>query len=594
MKPLDLAGSFPYDQHPTMRVPQKVTLEGLRNVDGMAIRELPVGSGKTAIGKTYLEALRKRGAKNLFYLAPNKALVEQVRSLHPDVRVAYGRNEHECLYYPGENLRADEIPCLMLTDCPHRVDQETGETHEPGATPCPYLKQKYEAKHARGIVACTNAFFLYTVLFSKEFEPGGVVIDEAHRLAQSIRSVLSTEITDWKVERAVEVLDEVSPRQCEHLLRFLRSMKYLVKRHAMGRETLLEEEQIKRLYDALMTVNPNSLEAETRRALGKGKLDKHADRQVLKQVEDIVRSVRRFQHALQFAMTTKDRMPLNFVFAFGKTEMGERDKVQYKIVVKDYYVVPLIKKLLPEHTLAYSATINNPELLEFETGIKGDFASIPSGFPVENARIYMPTDTADLSVNKMGMSRRTKTKMLRLVAKTASGFARKGIRSLVVVVSNEERLKFLDLAREEGLGTISYGEAMPPRECAMRFRGGEGDCMVGTTANFGEGIDLPQGTAPVVFMFRPGYPRPGDPQTVFEERRFGNKRWKLWNWRVMIELLQVRGRNIRSETDLGVTFLISQQFRRFAFGSLPEWLEPAYRGNLSFEDCVKDAKKLLT
>jgi Rad3-related DNA helicase len=594
MKSLDLIESFPYDQHPIMRKPQRITLEGLKDVDGKAIRELPVGTGKTALGKTYLEALRKQGAKHLFYLSPNKVLVDQVRSLHPDVRVAYGRNEHPCLYYPGENLKADEIPCSMLTDCSHRVNQETGETHEPGAAPCPYLKQKYEAKQAGSIVVCTNAFFLYTVMFSEEFSPDGVVIDEAHRLAQSIRSVLSTEITDWKVKHAVDVLDEVSPRQCEHLSRFLASMKRMVKRHAMGKETLLEEDQIKRLYDALLTVRPSALQSETRRALARGKLDKNADREVLKQVEDIIRCVRRFQHALRFAMTTKDHMPLNFVFAFGKTEMGERDKVQYKIVVKDYYVVPLIMKLLPEHTFAYSATINDPELFAFETGIRGDFASIPSGFPVENARIYMPTDTADLSVNKMGSSKRPKTKMIRLVAKAAKDFASNGIRSLVIVVSNEERLKFLELALEEGLEAISYGNGMPPRECARRFRAGEGECMVGTASNFGEGIDLPKQTAPVIFSLRPGYPRPTDPQTVFEERRFRNRRWALWNWRVMIELLQVRGRNIRSEKDLGVTILISQQFRRFAFGSLPEWLQPAYRGNLSFEDCVKDAKRLLS
>ena len=130
-------------------------------------------------------------------------------------------------------------------------------------------------------------------------------------------------------------------------------------------------------------------------------------------------------------------------------------------------------------------------------------------------------------------------------------------------------------------------------EWAKRFGAGEGDCLVGTTANYGEGVDLPKQIAPVIFCLRPGYPNPFDPQTGFEERRFGKRRWQLWNWRVMIELLQVRGRNIRSETDLGVTFLISQQFRRFAFGSLPEWLKLAYRGEWTFEECIADAEKLL-
>jgi len=42
------------------------------------------------------------------------------------------------------------------------------------------------------------------------FEPDALVIDEAHRLAQSFRSVLSTEITDWKLIRAMEAIEETS------------------------------------------------------------------------------------------------------------------------------------------------------------------------------------------------------------------------------------------------------------------------------------------------------------------------------------------------------------------------------------------------
>jgi Rad3-related DNA helicase len=592
---LDLMGNFPYDRHPVMRVTQRVGLEGMRHVEGVIVREAPVGTGKTAIGITYLEAAAKKGLTRRFFIQPNKALVQQVQTLYPNVRVAYGRNEHPCLYYPDENLTADEVPCAMLGDCPHRVDQLTGETFEEGAIPCPYLKQKFEAKQMDKIVVCTNAFFIFTVLFSGEFVPEAVVVDEVHGLANSIRSVLQTEITDWKIERAVDVLDEVSPRQCEHLALFLSNMKRMVKRHAMGKEVLLDQDQVKQLYKALMTVHPNALQAEVRRAVASGKLDKRKDREVLKQLDDIVRSVTRFQHALKFAMNgmTQKGYPLNFVIAFGKTDMGERDRVQYRITVKDYYVAPLINKVLPEHTLAMSATIGDPDLLAFETGIKGDFASLPSTFPPEHARIYMPTDTANLAVKQMGLKMRGKNKMLRLVVDAAKRFARKDHRSLVLVVSNEEREKFVTFAQEAGLHVLTYGNGMTAKECVLRFRDGEGDCLVGTNANFGQGIDLPKQTAPVTFCLRPAYPRPSDPQTQFEEQRFGKRRWPLWNWRVIIDLLQARGRNIRSEKDRGVTFLISQQYRRFAFASLPEWLKPAYRGNMSFEDCVKDAMQLL-
>ncbi len=112
-------------------------------------------------------------------------------------------------------------------------------------------------------------------------------------------------------------------------------------------------------------------------------------------------------------------------------------------------------------------------------------------------------------------------------------------------------------------------------------------------SNFGEGVDLPRQVAPVIFVIRPAYPPPDAPRTQFEERRYGNNRWAIWNWRVMLSVLQVRGRNIRSEDDLGATIFISQQFRRSVFASLPQSLQASYKGNLTFDQCVKQTLELV-
>src|SRR6185436_7905262 len=107
-------------------------------------------------------------------------------------------------------FKADQIPCSMLHNCPHRVNQETGETHEPGAIPCPYLRQKFEARTTNKPVLATLAFYLYSRLFSKDFpEPDVLIIDEAHRVPETVRSALSYDITDWHLERAVELLERV-------------------------------------------------------------------------------------------------------------------------------------------------------------------------------------------------------------------------------------------------------------------------------------------------------------------------------------------------------------------------------------------------
>jgi Rad3-related DNA helicase len=254
-------------------------------------------------------------------------------------------------------------------------------------------------------------------------------------------------------------------------------------------------------------------------------------------------------------------------------------------------VAGLIRKILSPFTVAFSATIGNNEIFGLETGIEAPFKSIDSQFPIDNTRIYLPSDTPNLAMNER--SRRDLTQTLRKIARACARFKKSGHRCLVVTVSNAERDKFMMMALEEGFQAISYGNGVTAKAAAQDFKDGKGDVLVGTAANYAEGIDLPKQIAPIIFFLRPGYPNPRDPGTQFEERRFGTARWQLWNWRVMLQALQVRGRNIRSKSDVGVTFFMSQQFRRFLHASLPHWLSNAYCGEKPFEDCLADAEKLL-
>ena len=290
-------------------------------------------------------------------------------------------------------------------------------------------------------------------------------------------------------------------------------------------------------------------------------------------------------------MPTKSNHPLNYTYAFYEKDSNGNGKSQYRLVIRAYYVAPLIRRILSEKTLAYSATIGDPKILEFETGIDFPFYSFDSDFPPENTKIFLPTDTPNLAMK--ARKRQDLTRSLRKIAKAAKEFSDKKTRSLVVVVSEAERQKFLMLAEEENLEAISYGNGVKPRIAAEKFKNGEGDVLVGTIANYGEGIDLPKNIAPVIFFLRPGYPNPNDPLTVFEERRYGNMRWRIWNWRIMLEALQVRGRNVRSAKDVGVTIFVSQQFNRFLLASLPETLKESFEGKLTWRECVSKVKDVL-
>lgn len=582
---------FPWRQYRKMRLNQKEAFEAIAEQGSSVTLELPTGSGKTGIGYTFLEALRKIGHGPLFYLAPVKTLVDQVKQLYPDVKAVYGRSEYQCFYYPDEDLKANEIPCSLLSDCPHRVDQETGETYAPGVTPCPYLYAKYQAKQG-GIVACTTAFYLFTQLFSKEWPtPAGLVIDEAHRIAQSVRSVLSYEITDYHLKRCVELLREIGAEETEALEKFMKRMIRIVRHKPSGQPTLLEDHEIRGLIEVLAVIDAKQLRQKVKEAVKTKAIDPKERRETLKRLEVVIRDLHRYLSSFEYSLETDEHKPLDYTYAFYKVEKEENERVQYRLVIKAYYVAPLIQRMLSPFTVAYSATVGDPDVFGFETGIKAPVYTFRSDFPAENARIYMPVDTPNLAVKER--SRQDLTRSLRKIAKTCCRLAKKDMRSLAVVVSEKEREKFLMLCGEEGVKAISYGNGVKPKEAARRFKGGEGEVLVGTVANYGEGVDLPKQIAPVIFFLRPSYPSPTDPATQFEERRFGQMRWKLWNWRVMQEALQARGRNIRSADDIGVTFLISQQFRRFAFAALPEWLQDVYRGEMTFEQCANDAMKIL-
>ncbi len=590
---LRLRDHFPLSQYPSGPLPnQLAAFDIIQDHDARVTLELPTGSGKTAIGYTVLKALESLGQGPLFYIVPNKTLVDQVQRLHPELKVAYGRNEHDCLYYDHQpRFRADAIPCSMLKDCIHRVNQTTGAVHTLGADPCPYLLQKWQAKQG-GIVVCTASFYLFTQLFSQEWPtPAGLVIDEAHRLADVVRQALSCDITDWHLRKSVELLQEIGAPEAEALQAFLKVMIYTIKRKPAHTQSVLDADEIKQLLDALGEVDGQALGERIQAAVASGQIDPVVQRETLTRLETLVGRLYRYLRSLEFALPSAQRHSLNYTFAYWEEEKGEREHAQYRLYIKAYYVVPLVRKILAPRTVAMSATIGNAEVFQFETGIDAPFHALTSDFPAQNTRVFVPTDTPNLASQQQ--SRRDLPRSLRQIAKTCKRFARKGLRSLVVVVSNDELQRFLRMAREEDLHAISYGNGVTPREAARVFSAGEGVTLAGTAANYREGLDLPERLAPVIFFLRPGYPHPNAPQTVFEKRRFGQSCWKTWNWRVMIEALQVRGRNIRGPSDKGVTFFISQQFRRFVYGSLPAWLQGAYRGEHTFEQCVREAEKLL-
>jgi Rad3-related DNA helicase len=273
-------------------------------------------------------------------------------------------------------------------------------------------------------------------------------------------------------------------------------------------------------------------------------------------------------------------------------------KARYRLIVKSYFVAGLIKAALGSHPIAMSATIGNVDIFSMETGLRGlRYVQLPSTFPVNQTRLFVPKDALDLS-QKGGEDQQRKrlNQTLRKIIAAAAQFAKAGKRSLVVVISEDERAKLLKFAAEtnKALRVVTYDDQRSARQVALAFAQGEGDVLLGTASQFAEGVDLPRQTAPVIFFLRPGYAPPNDPQSVFEERRFGEGRvWALRHWRVTIQAMQVRGRNVRTAEDLGVCFFMDSRFTRFLYGALPDWLRPAYASEFTMEAGIQETLRLL-
>ncbi len=576
--------------HKESRPNQHVVMQKMPENNAVLL-QAPTGTGKTALGYTFLKTHCESG-ENGFYVCPNKTLVDQVVKLYPEVMAMYGRNEYDCLYY-SDPYKADEIPCSLLRDCGSRVDLETGETFEKGAKPCPYLQAKYQSRKKQ-LVACTTPYYFFEALGREEL-PNAIVIDEVHKWADSIRGMLQYNITDARLEEFWALLTAIDCiSEAKNIRDFADSMIATIRQYEAGRRTsLITDDDLRTMLKIILKIKRSKIDEKVKKAILEKKINPKTDREILNDLDEFTGSLYNYVRSLEFALETKERKPLTYVFGYWDKKLEEGKKAQYVLTIRSYAIAGLTKaKLLPEKRLAMSATIgDDPQILMNETGITGEFIDLVSDFPIENTRICIPDDAVDLSMK--GMRRNDKNRTLRQILQGVLVGKRAGIRSLVIVVSEDERKKILDFASEIGVEAISYSETIKAREAVNMFRDGIGDVLVGTEAQYGEGIDLPDGAAGFTFYLRPGYPSPEDPQAQFEERRLGNRRWALWTWRVILKMLQARGRTIRSVDDKGYIFLMSKQFKRFTYAGLPKWLKESYVYTRTFDEALKDGVKMM-
>lgn len=535
-----------------------------------------------------------------------------------------------------------------------------GQTFQPGADKCNYFNEKLHsllvalgapAAGSAKIVLTTTAYFVMNRLLLKEWRelhPAMIVLDEAHNLARIVRRLFELRITDVHLFRMADKLKPFEPTQAALIHLFAKKMFAIARKRSPRIEDLLEEDEVNELLDIAEELNRDHIQKAVERAVDSGALSLEKDLKKIKALESLAFGLDRLLRSLRYATTgyhtegftiaEEKKRALNYVVAsyLIEEEDEEDDGPTHKktiLRVRSYFVAGIIKKtfghkLTDEQkaagkhrtsVLAYSATIGDHKIFYYETGLNLHFVQSGSSFDPGKARIYRCSDMPNLAARVSHWGH--KVYAFKQIIESAKVFIENGHRCLVLLVSDNERLGnkknrkqkgFLHFAREAGIDVMTYdrsgsrrgNEGMNSRQALEAFRNeGRGDLLLGTVAQYGEGIDLPAfknddsqvHPCPVIFLLRPSFPSPRAPESRFEHKRMGKSGYfKLMYHRAALIAVQARGRNIRSHSDMGVTFYVSQQFEDFLYNALPDELhEPPTYQVCTMGEGVQDALTLL-
>lgn len=605
-----LLANFP---HPTPRPLQLDAFNQIVATKGPGvILEMPTGGGKTAIYIAAARTIVQAGKGPVIIATPTKVQLDQIAAKFPnDVIVTSGRSDYECNLFaekhgePGTS--AADSPCYML-DCPHRVNMDSGNVQDPSATPCNYYQAKWNAHvaiHRGKILLTTVAWLLTNRLLVKQWRtitPALTIIDEIHRLPQTVRSLFRRQITDYHIGKVAEALEPHAPDEATELHAFSRLLGEITRTHGSktsqpGKKHLLKQEDLKKLITAARKIDTAKIKKATKAAIDSGALDPTHDRAELNTLESIVLGLHRIIRSMEYGTTEHTKHPTNFVIAYWYPDWyldNTKKRAATTLVIHSYYVAGAINAVVGSQIFGASATLGNHRIFGHESGIKAPIVSIGSAFNADNTRLYLPSDAISLSHPSAATRKKRRNKALRRIITAALRFTTEGHRCLVIVQSETERAKFAEFAAASSLQVVTYDETQNAREATAAFKKGKGNVLLGTAAHLAEGFDAPGTIAPVTFFLRAGFPPKDAPQAQFEHRRFGkNGCWAIWQHRAAIQAIQARGRNVRTATDRGVTFFISAQFRSWLFNAIPKWLQSAYKGNLIMDTCIEDALTLL-
>ena len=223
-----------------------------------------------------------------------------------------------------------------------------------------------------------------------------------------------------------------------------------------------------------------------------------------------------------------------------------------------------------EKFLLMSATVINP--LEFvdslgieASGKTWEVVDVPSTFPVENRPIYVRPEA-----NMTFKGKDTEwPKMAAGIQRILS--AHPDDRVLIHTVSYAFSTYLYETLNGDGRTILKYTKASEREEALNRFKSSHAAVLLASSMD--RGVDLPHDDCRVVIVTKMPYLSLGDKQV---SKRMHSPNGQFWyQVQTIRSLVQMTGRHVRSADDVGVTYILDQQFvtnvHRHGRHLLPTW-----------------------
>lgn len=473
-----------------------------------------------------IKALEDSICKHQAYIITSmKLLQDQYRKESSTISIVKGRSNYRCNDRSGSGMSCEDFYCITGSTC------KVGDN----STSCEYMKSRVNGKISRLTLFNFDSFINQVSMGEGSCVRSIVSIDEAHNADEKLSSAMKFSISDRLIRSIVDVLES----EIEFDLRSVR---------AGGKEA---------------TVHMEALSSKIGMAMEKlalKKVDKKTVRIRRTSIDDALHAGRTKDRFGKLKRSI-DRYIMSHEYPWSIS--GDDSSIEFEPVISR----PFAKSALlayGDRRLLMSATIfDGGRRVMSALGLKRDeteYIEVPSTFHAKNRRL-VPVAAANMSYGTIKAEMKSAISAIESIIDSHKGEA-----GVIHCNSYDLANTICDNIKSDRL--VFHGKDDKSDKIA-RFMSRERPDMVLVGVYIKEGYDFRDDIARFQIITRIPYPYPTDKMKLRNEMEPGYN-----DWLAAIDLVQMCGRGVRSESDSCVNYCIDSRLVPFMTRNrnmIPAW-----------------------